>query len=202
MPPDTHRLIPASLSKPITFTKDKVPGKPLLVGPAKDGSLAARQTAGIADIQVAANAVIKAAAIGDTTTASDSDAKRDATRETHLNDVATRMHALAPADGLEGMTATLLIAVQDAAVKALTDSTRADTYTARASSASRASRLVEGFVKLADLRARLRGGGTQQRVTVEHVTVAAGGQAVIGAVAGAGGGGSAARSDNAPHAQA
>ena len=45
-----------------------------------------------------------------------------------------------------------------------------------------ASRLVRSFAALTDALNRHRGKGSQQVVRVEHVTVQAGGQAIVGAV--------------------
>lgn len=157
---------------------------------------AAKDTTGLVDINTANQVVVRVADVR----SAPSDNQPNAI-VSHFWEASNRMHALAPADGIEGMTAALLVAVQDAALVALRDSTHADRYDHRASSAGRADRLLSAFVKLGDFRARLRGGGTLQRVTVEHVTVAAGGQAVIGAIAGAGGGAKA-HSGDEPHATA
>jgi hypothetical protein len=50
----------------------------------------------------------------------------------------------------------------------------------------RATRLMRLFNEQVETMARLKGKGGQQRVVVEHVTVAAGGQAIVG-IATAGG---------------
>ncbi len=119
-----------------------------------------------------------------------------------VNMAASRLHALEAENAMEGMVGTLLAGVQDAVLFALKDCNRADLYDSRRSSSARAERLISSFVRLADLRARLRGGGTTQRMTVEHVTVTAGGQAVIGTVTGGGAGGDKGRNGDQPHAQA
>ena len=63
-----------------------------------------------------------------------------------------------------------------------------------------ADKLVRSFAALTDALNRHRGKG-QQVVRVEHVTVQAGGQAIVGAVAQGGGGGQQQSEDRA-HAQA
>jgi hypothetical protein len=155
-------------------------------------------TAGIADADAAFATIARVAEVSGRRDGNDN---QEAARL--INATAVRMHALAPADALEGMTSALLVAVQDAALVALAATTQPVNDPAiRCAAGARAERLLRAFVNLADLRCRLRGGGTTQRVTVEHVTVTAGGQAVIGAVSGAGGGAGPARSSDLPHAQA
>ncbi len=63
-----------------------------------------------------------------------------------------------------------------------------------------ASRLSRTYVALLEGLSRHRGKG-QQVVRVEHVTVQAGGQAIVGAVTQGGGGGHG-KSEDQPHAQA
>jgi hypothetical protein len=48
--------------------------------------------------------------------------------------------------------------------------------------ANRAIRLMRLFIEQLEAMTKLKGKGGQQRVVVEHVTVAAGGQAIVGAV--------------------
>ncbi len=104
-----------------------------------------------------------------------------------VNMAAARLHALESANAMEGMVNTLLAGVQDAALVALKDCNRADQYDSRRSSSARAERLISSFVRLADLRARLRGDGAGQRVNVEHLSMAPGAQAIIGSVNAGGG---------------
>ncbi len=65
---------------------------------------------------------------------------------------------------------------------------------------TQANKLVRSYAALVEALDRHRGKG-QQTVRVEHVTVNAGGQAIVGAVT-RGGGGSGAGSDGRPHAKA
>ena len=64
---------------------------------------------------------------------------------------------------------------------------------------TQANKLVRSYAVLVEALDRRRGKGRPQVVRVERVTVSAGGQAIVGAVA-QGGGGSGAGSDGRPHA--
>ena len=75
---------------------------------------------------------------------------------------------------------------------------RDQTFEGRDQALGHANRLVRSYATLLDALNRHRGKG-QQVVRVEHVTVNAGGQAIVGAVT-RGGGGSGAGSDGRPHA--
>jgi len=57
---------------------------------------------------------------------------------------------------------------------------------------NRMAKTLRTFATMADCLRTYRGGG-QQKVTVEHVTVQAGGQAIVGAINGGPGGGDAQR---------
>ena len=167
---------------------------------------AAMATTGVTDLDVAARLVAHVGTVLGAKSVSDQMTQADANKNNQIrfNDAGAKMHGLEPADAMEGMTAALLVAVQDAALHALAVATSgAKDYHNRAQCAGSAERLIGAFVRLADLRTRLRGGGTTQRVTVEHVTVAAGGQAVIGAISSPGGGGGrSSTSNDQPHVQA
>ena len=73
------------------------------------------------------------------------------------------------------------------------------TFEGRHESLKQANRLSRTYTMQMDALSRHRGKG-QQRVTVEHVHVHAGGQAVVGAVEA--GGGVASKNQRQPHAQA
>ena len=110
-----------------------------------------------------------------------------------------RLAGIAPRDAVEGMLAVQMVATHGAAMECfrrahLTDQ-NAHGYQL---CLSQANRLVRSFAALSEALDRHRGKG-QQVVRVEHVTVQAGGQAIVGAVAqGAGGG---AKSEEQCHAQ-
>ena len=157
----------------------------------------AKATTGMAHLDTALTTLVTVAEVGR------GNAVDGAAMARRVNRAAATLHALEPQDALDGMLNSLLVGVHAAALAAMSDAARgADEYPSRARCAGAADRLVSAFVKLADLRERRRGCGTVQRVTVEHVTVAAGGQAVIGAVSGGGGGGLTGNRSDQPHAQA
>ena len=100
------------------------------------------------------------------------------------------MAEMAPRNATEAMLATQMIAVNDAALVFLGDAVQQRQYPAVAdASALRATRLMRIFNEQIEAMQRLKGKACQQRVTVEHVHVHDGGQAVVGAVAAAGTGG-------------
>ena len=65
----------------------------------------------------------------------------------------------------------------------------------------RATRLMRLFNEQVETMARLKGKGGQQRVVAEHVTVTAGGQAIVGLVTPGGGRGRVATIGDEPHGQ-
>jgi hypothetical protein len=108
---------------------------------------------------------------------------------------------IAPRDELEGMMAAQLIASHSAAMECYRRAMLAEqTFEGRGEALSQANKLSRTFAVLLDALNRHRGKG-QRKVTVEHVHVRAGGQAVVGAVATRGGGGHA-KLEGQPHALA
>jgi hypothetical protein len=106
---------------------------------------------------------------------------------------------IAPKDELEGMMAAQLIASHSAAMECYRRAMLADqTFEGRREALSQANKLSRTFTVLLDALNRHRGKG-QQKVTVEHVHIHAGGQAVVGAIA-AQGGGDRAKLEGQPHA--
>jgi hypothetical protein len=75
-----------------------------------------------------------------------------------------------------------------------------DSFDGRDRNVLRAMRLMRLFTEQVEAMSKLKGRSGQQRVVVEHVTVAAGGQAIVGAVM-PGGGGRVATTNNEPHTQ-
>jgi len=73
------------------------------------------------------------------------------------------------------------------------------TFEGRHEALNQANKLTRSFAALADALNRHRGKG-QQKVTVEHVHVHSGGQAIVGAVATPGGGASS-KVEEQPHAK-
>ena len=109
---------------------------------------------------------------------------------------------IGPRDAAEGLLATQMVATHEAAMECFLRAMIHDqAFEARQANLGQASRLVRSYAVLLEALDRHRGKGQPQVVRVERVTVEAGGQAIVGAVA-RGGGGSGAGSDERPHAQA
>lgn len=109
------------------------------------------------------------------------------------------LSGIAPQDELEGMIAGQLVAAHSAAMECYRRAmAREQTFEGRHENLNQANKLSRSFAVLLDALNRHRGKG-QQKVTVEHVHVHSGGQAVVGAVA-ATGGGDRAQSEEQPHA--
>jgi len=106
---------------------------------------------------------------------------------------------IAPKDELEGMMAAQLIAAHNAAMECYRRAMINDqTFEGRRENLSQANKLSRSFTVLLESLNRHRGKG-QQKVTVEHVTVNAGGQAIVGSVQPPGGG-APSRPEDQPHA--
>src|SRR5213079_616758 len=94
---------------------------------------------------------------------------------------------IGPRDELEGMLAAQLIAVHNAAMECYRRAMlREQTFEGRQQSLSQGSKLSRTSAALVEALNRHRGKG-QQKVTVEHVHVHSGGQAIVGAVEAGGG---------------
>ncbi len=92
----------------------------------------------------------------------------------------------------EAMLAAQMVGTHRAAMMFLANATKPeDCFDARDRNVVRALRLMQLFTEQVEAMAKLKGKSGQQRVVVEHVNVAAGGQAIVGAVTtgGRGGGG-------------
>jgi hypothetical protein len=107
---------------------------------------------------------------------------------------------IAPKDELEGMMAAQLIAAHSAAMECYRRAMLGEqTFEGRRENLSQAIKLSRTYAVLLDALNRHRGKG-QQKVTVEHVHVYSGGQAVVGTVE-TPGGGDRAKSEDQPHAK-
>jgi hypothetical protein len=93
---------------------------------------------------------------------------------------------IAPQDELEGMIAVQLIAAHNGAMECYRRAMLPEqTFQGRSEALSQANKLSRGYAALLDALNRHRGKG-QQKVTVEHVHVHEGGQAIVGYVEGGG----------------
>jgi hypothetical protein len=107
---------------------------------------------------------------------------------------------IGPKDELEGMMAAQLIAAHSAAMECYRRAMLGEqTFEGRQQSLTQANKLSRTFAVLLEALNRHRGKG-QQKVTVEHVHVHSGGQAVVGMVE-APGGGDRAKSEEQPYAK-
>jgi hypothetical protein len=110
------------------------------------------------------------------------------------------MAGIAPTDELEGMMAAQLFAAHNAAMECYRRAMGENiSFEARRENLSQANKLSRTYATLLESLNRHRGKG-QQKVTVEHVHVHSGGQAVVGVVEPAGGG-DRAKSEDQPHAK-
>jgi hypothetical protein len=108
------------------------------------------------------------------------------------------MIGIKPGDGLDGMLIVQLIASHSAAMECYRRAMIGDqTFEARRENLSQANKLSRTYAALTETLDHHRGKG-QQRITVEHVNVHAGGQAIVGDVTS--GGKSSQKPEQQPHA--
>jgi len=98
-----------------------------------------------------------------------------------LNGAAAAVAGIRPRDETEAMLATQMVAVHAAAIAALRRLKSVETIDQQDSNGSLAIKLLRTFTTQVETLQRLRGKG-QQTVRVEHVTVNAGGRAIVGNV--------------------
>lgn len=92
------------------------------------------------------------------------------------------MMGIGPRDEVEGMLAAQMIGLHNAAMECMRRAMlKEQTFEGRRESLNQATKLTRSYATLMEALNRHRGKG-QQRVTVEHVHVHQGGQAIVGAV--------------------
>jgi hypothetical protein len=102
--------------------------------------------------------------------------------------VAHLMHEIAPQDGLEGMLAAQMVAAHNMAMEFTRRAMLKDqTMDSVDRNINRATKMMSVFTRQTEALQKLRTKG-QQRITVQHVQVNQGGQAVIGDINPGGGG--------------
>jgi hypothetical protein len=90
--------------------------------------------------------------------------------------------AINPRDGFEGILASQMVAVHETAMECLRRASFPNqTFEARDVNLKHAAKLLQLYVRQVEALDKHRGKG-QQKITVEHVTVEAGGQAIVGSV--------------------
>jgi hypothetical protein len=129
---------------------------------------------------------------------------KNSDRETQEKQYGATLSALAgigPKDELEGMIAAQMLAAHNAAMECYRRGMIGEqTFAGRSENLSQANKLSRTYAMLLEALNRHRGKG-QQKVTVEHVTVNAGGQAIVGNVGAAPPwGGSQPKPEDQPHA--
>jgi hypothetical protein len=102
-----------------------------------------------------------------------------------------------PRDEIEGMLAGQMVSTHNAAMMMLRRLKSVETIQQQNSAGNLATKLLLTYTTQVEALQRYRGKG-QQKVTVEHVHVHSGGQAIVGAVQG---GGVVSESEEQPHAQ-
>lgn len=123
-----------------------------------------------------------------------------AERDRQLNAIVAGLVGIAPKDELEGMMAAQMIAAHNATMECYRRAMLGEqTFEGRRENLNQANKLSRTWATMLDALNKHRGKG-QQKVTVEHVNVHAGGQAVVGNVERAGGGDQT-KSEEQPHAK-
>jgi len=108
-------------------------------------------------------------------------------RDRQLSATVAALMGVGPRDELEGMMAAQLVAAHNAAMECYRRAMIGEqSFEGRRENLAQANKLSRTYAALVEALNRHRGKG-QQKVTVEHVHVHAGGQAVVGAVAAEGG---------------
>jgi hypothetical protein len=122
------------------------------------------------------------------------------TRDKQRSATVAALLGISPKDELEGMMAAQLIAAHNAAMECYRRAMIGEqTLEGRSENLSQANKLSRTYSTLLEVLNRHRGKG-QQKVTVEHVHVHAGGQAVVGTIE-TQGGGDIRKSEDQPHAK-
>jgi hypothetical protein len=109
-------------------------------------------------------------------------AKDAETRQRQYSAAAAALSGIEPKDEVEGMIAAQLIAAHNATMECYRRAmVNEQTFESRRENLSQANKLSRTYAVLLDALNRHRGKG-QQKVTVEHVHVHSGGQAIVGTV--------------------
>ena len=107
------------------------------------------------------------------------DTRQAGSPEGEINDALAAATGIGARDEIEGMLATQMVATHVAAIRVLRQLKGSDAITQQDSNGNLAVKLMRTFTMQLEALQRYRGKG-QQKVTVEHVHVNAGGQAIVG----------------------
>jgi hypothetical protein len=122
-------------------------------------------------------------------------------RDSRTDGAVLALIALKPKDEIEGMLGAQMIATHNAAMEMHRRAwIQGQTSEATNEALNQANKLSRTYAALVETLNKHRGKG-QQKVTVEHVHVYEGGQAVVGAVEMGGRGGGSRKTDKQPHAR-
>jgi hypothetical protein len=111
---------------------------------------------------------------------------KDETEEKRVIAAADMIAEFQPTNPTEALLAVQMFGVHEAATLLLKRATvEGQTLEGTDANVLRATRLMRLFNEQVELMAKLKGKTSQQRVTVEHVHVHQGGQAIVGAVSAA-----------------
>jgi len=100
----------------------------------------------------------------------------------NLNQLMPILHSMKPRDALEGMLAVQMAGVHTVAMQCLGRTKDAFVIDQIECLINQSAKLMRVFTAQMEALQRYRGKSTQQKVTVEHVHVHQGGQAIVGAV--------------------
>ena len=106
---------------------------------------------------------------------------RTAFAEWDVNGALAALHGIAPRDEAEALLAAQMVAVHSAAMRCLRQLKGSENIPQQDSNGSLAVKLLRTFTAQMEALQRYRGKG-EQKMTVEHVHVHAGGQAIVGEV--------------------
>jgi hypothetical protein len=110
------------------------------------------------------------------------DGTSDEVKTNYFRSAILLLQGIKPTDEIEGMLAAQMVATYSAAMECLRRSMiPSQTFAGRDQNLKHASKLLAIYARQMDALNKNRGKG-QQKVTVEHVTVQSGGQAVVGNV--------------------
>ena len=105
-----------------------------------------------------------------------------------MNHLLAQIAAIEPRDGIEAMLATQMATVHNATLKAARQLRGSETIPQKDSNSNAVNKLARTFAAQVEAQKRYRSKG-EQKVTVEHVTVNEGGQAIVGHLRAVGGDG-------------
>lgn len=123
------------------------------------------------------------------------------TQSKQINAALVGMMGVKPQDEIEGMLAAQMVAAHNAAMECFRRAmNREQTFEGRKENLNQANKLTRSYATMMEALSRYRGKG-QQKMTVEHVHVHAGGQAIVGNVTRPEGGDAAIESEEQPYAK-